>query len=268
MKRILCNLLFCMFLVVLANQKLYCKLLFEPLLANPIEPRIGAMYQISDNRLRLDIGSSVDLYDFSIVDSSQMSIGADFYTFTRLRSEENFKFPVETTDFFFGLNSCYKANLFNLPVSARLRFAHISSHLVDGLAKDSVFSKLPYVYSREFADLTIAAQLGLFRVYAEFEYVFSRTPIKTNPIIAGLGVDTKVNLYKCLDFVAGYDFKLNGYDDTYYACHAAEAGVLINTSKYAGLMLNAFYNKGKSIHGLFLEDNDDYFGFGFRIIFY
>nr|HPI19931.1 hypothetical protein [Candidatus Kapabacteria bacterium] len=39
-------------------------LLFKPLTANVFEPRIGSFYQFSDEKLRLDIGTSIDLFDF------------------------------------------------------------------------------------------------------------------------------------------------------------------------------------------------------------
>ena len=65
---------------------------------------------MDNNKLRLDISTSRDIvkwYD----DDETISIGADLFTFTRLRSTDNFKFPVETIDYLFGLNAGYKKQL-------------------------------------------------------------------------------------------------------------------------------------------------------------
>ncbi|HYF01921.1 MAG TPA: hypothetical protein VEC36_00985, partial [Patescibacteria group bacterium] len=142
------------------------RLSFTPLIANPLEGRVGAMYQFADNKLRLDIGNSIDVYKLP---NRDVAFGVDFYTFTRLRSEGNFKFPVETSDYYFGVNfsssslrdskkyydeESDRTYEVGFKPSLRLRLAHISSHLVDGLADTSgKLEKKPFVYSREFADL-------------------------------------------------------------------------------------------------------------------
>ena len=97
------------FILVLtsASASGFDKLLFTPLTANVFEPRIGAMYQLSAEKLRLDIGASFDLADLKLFDGVETRFGTDFFTFTRLRSERGFKFPVETSDYFFGwLSNC------------------------------------------------------------------------------------------------------------------------------------------------------------------
>ncbi len=65
-------------------------------IANPLEARIGSFYQPNADRLRLDIGQTIDLNQFEIRSGWKAGIGADAFILTRLRSEGNFKFPVET----------------------------------------------------------------------------------------------------------------------------------------------------------------------------
>ena len=72
-------------------------LLFKPLTANG-EPRIGSFYQFQ-MKVRLDIGTSLDLFDFNIEQNSFPLEQIYLYT---IKKRRYFKFPVE--DFFFGAN--------------------------------------------------------------------------------------------------------------------------------------------------------------------
>ena len=75
----------------------------QPFTSNLLEPRNGFMFALDEDWLRLDIGTSRDILQLKSGEET-FSFGADFFTFTRLRSNDNFKFPVETIDFFFGIN--------------------------------------------------------------------------------------------------------------------------------------------------------------------
>jgi len=182
--------------------------MFKPLTANIIEPRIGAFYHFQPDKLRLDIGSSVDLTGYRQNEMTELRCGADFYTFTRLRSENNFKFPVETADYYFGLNVTVKHLIECIPTYLRIRWAHISSHLVDGLAHDTILTLEPYVYSREFLDLIWAMHFDSVRLYAGGSWVYSRKPSNGNALVPELGMDFKYPLSNKYSFVGGYDFKL------------------------------------------------------------
>lgn len=241
---------------------------FPAPVANPLEGRIGVMVQVDDKRLRLDIGASLDIQEV-FRDSSRgaLRLGADFFTFTRLRSDGNFKFPVETSDFYFGLNATYAVP--DSTWQARLRVAHISSHLVDGMANDSgVFTpRKPYVYSREFAELLVGYSFGAFRPYAGLTYVWSRLPHETDPIIPQAGIDVNVPLGGALHFRAGYDFKLFGVNGAYAGENAAQAGVWVDMWRGRGLMLSVYGYDGRSMHGLFIDQHDSYIGIGLQVVY-
>lgn len=241
--------------------------LFSPLTANILEPRIGCLFQLSAKKLRLDIGTTVDLIEFNSGENCKTRIGTDFFTLSRLRSEGNMKFPVETADYFFGVNSTTKGKLNGLNYSARLRLAHISSHIVDGLANDTILTKKPFVYSREFAELTGALNFDEFRLYAGLTYVFSRQPKSTNAIIPQLGFDFKFKLNHIISVLAGYDFKLSGYDNIYFGAQSAQAGIKFETVNGVGILLNGYFFSGKSIHGMFYNVNDLYSGIGFQVFY-
>lgn len=246
----------------------YESLLFRPLAANVFEPRIGVLFQPSYEKLRLDIGASFDLADKREVfeDKDEMRMGADFMTYTRLRSEGSLKFPVETSDYWFGFNFSYKPAAEDNYLSHRLRVAHISSHLVDGLAKDTVLSRTPFVFSREFVDYTAAYNFGDCRVYAGLNYIFSTKPKEVKALEINAGADGMYPLADKWKIQAGYHFRLTGAEK-YSGQHAGQAGLLFESSKGRGIMLSAYYFSGMDIHGMFFRERTEYVGLGFQVFF-
>jgi hypothetical protein len=256
-------LLFLVIVIPSVSQSFTGNLLFKPLTANVFEPRIGSMYQFEDEKVRLDIGASIDAVRFSI-DSSSLSAGFDFFTYTRLRSEENFKFPVETSDYFFGANFCWLGSINDFNLEGRLRISHISSHLVDGYSSNSTFWQAPFVYSREFVDLVLAARFSNIRPYIGTTLVFSTAPDNVNQAIFQAGADAWLDLSSFVALRAGYDLKFpSNYDMT--ITNAFQAGIMLKTSSSAGIFLSTYYYHGNSIHGMFYQDIDSYFAIGFEI---
>lgn len=257
-------------LVVFLSSPLYSfnGLLFKPLTANILEPRVGTLYEIQDNRLRLDIGNSIDLFESKYDENFIVRYGVDFFTFSRLRSEGKFKFPVETADYFFGVNSSMKYHYLNTDYYVRFRLSHISSHLIDGYSKDGVFNKLPEVYSREFIDLVFAVDYYGLRPYIGSSFIFSTIPKNVNKIIPQLGIDYSFEISENFKIQAGYDFKLGGYDNNYTAIQSAQAGVLIKQTENYGVLINYNYYLGKSMHGMFYQEKDNYSAIGIQIYFY
>ncbi len=239
---------------------------FRAPMANPLEARVGSMVQFGDNTLRLDIGASIDLNEL-VRDSvtGWLRVGTDVMTYTRLRSEGNFKFPVETTDFYFGLNATWSAP--QSPLHARLRLAHISSHLVDGYADTAgVFSRQrPFVYSREFAELLIGWTYSGFRPYAGITYIWARQPRRAEPLIPQVGVDVRMPITSFLELRGGYDWKLIGIDGVYQPAHAAQLGVFAEMWNGRGILVSAYAYDGRSMHGMFFDQRDSYIGLGFQV---
>lgn len=244
-------------------------LLFKPYTAAVFEPRIGSIINTSEENLRLDIGASFDLYRTEINTNAQLSIGGDFFTYTRLRSENNFKFPVETSDYYFGINSSVDFIAFGQSFASRLRVAHISSHLVDGYSSNGEFYKMPFVYSREFADLSLAYK-GMndflsYRIYGGGTYVFSTTPNHLNEFIPYLGVDFTKNLVKHLELSGGLDIRKGESGRTNVA---AQLGINMKFFKEFGLFLGYYKYSGSSMHGMFYDDFENYDGIGFQIVYF
>lgn len=222
------------------------------------------MYQFQDDKLRLDIGTQLDLFEAKGFDSTTTwRAGVGVQTWTRLRSEGNFKFPVETADYWFGVHLMYgSASSWH----ARLRIAHISSHMVDGLADTTgTLRSKPFVYSREFAELLGGVQLGWLRPYAGATIVWSTIPDNPNPIIPEIGMDLRMPLPNGWWIVGGYDLRLVGIDGIYAAQNAAQLGVSHDLWRTTGIWVGLYGFSGRSMHGMFYNQFDRYLATGFQI---
>ena len=251
---------------------------FDQPIANPYEARIGFIGQPSDERLRMDIGGSFDLTQSNYA-LKTLSFGVDLMTYTRLRSEGRFKFPVETTDYFFGINSAYRltktdksfiGHLFDGDEQIRLRLAHISSHLIDGYTDDWVFLEKPFVYSREFIDVLYRpGTISNFAPYLGVNYIFSTIPRTINRIEFQTGLDYNTDIMDSdFDFVAGYHFALRGFDDTYYGVNSGQAGIKYNFTNNRAIFVGVYLYDGLSMHGMFFNQKDSYIGIGTQIYYF
>jgi hypothetical protein len=250
-------------------------LLFRPLRANVFEPRVGAFYQTPAAKLRLDIGNSLDVFSLTLNEQSECRFGADFFTYTRLRSEVNFRFPVETTDFFFGVNGSIRAALTGeLALLGRFRVAHISAHLVDGIPT----YQQTFVYSREFVDVVAAlewaVQRTLWRSYVGTNVLFHTIPEAFGTVTPQFGLDVMdySTVYNALGIswiglCAGYDLKLPMINTTKTAIHTAQAGIRFGARNATGVLVGLYWYEGQSLHGMFYNERDSYVGVGFQVDF-
>jgi len=238
---------------------------FDPLRAGIYEQRVGSSYQTNVKRLRLDIGATTDLFHYQYDSLTTFSLGSDFFTYTRLRSEENFKFPVETSDYFFGGNISYAKKIdsqYNL--YGRLRIAHISSHLVDGYSDNGVFRETPFVYSREFFDFLMAVTTDNgIRAYAGFTGVWNSQPRDASRFIPQFGFEYTYNVTEWFAFVAGLDARVVSSTPTF----SVQAGLQFLNKDKKGILLSWYNYEGQSMHGMFYRQKDAYGGLGFQILF-
>jgi len=260
-----------------ANQLTFVSsgLLFKPLVANTYEPRDGMLAEAGKNRLRLDIGNSVDLLQYRFAnDSSLLTMGSDFFTYTLLRGEQHFHFPVDASDYFFGVNFNYKKDLDGGIFSSRLRISHISSHFVDGHYDNTVGawkdSRPPVVYSREFLDGVAAFEPGSMnnnvRVYAGLTYLFHVDPKNLARFIAEGGAEYHNSLWSSVNLYAAYQATLLKVLETSVR-HNVQIGGKFGQWDGRGLNLYASYFSGYSIHGEYYNVKDNYFALGFLIEF-
>jgi hypothetical protein len=250
-------------------------LLFTPLRASHLEPRMALSRLVEQHRLRLDIGNSVDVVVFPLgTDAGSIAVGADAFTWTSLRQADNFHFPVDAVDYLFGINSSWRTDLSaRFSLALRLRFSHISAHMVDGSYDKTTGAwhdgQLPRVYSREFIEPIVAAEYGdLLRVYAGGQYLthVDPTTIGRWALQAGFEVAAVGFWVEWLHAYGAFDYKRTsigyGVSNT-----SVQAGVKCGDWRGAGANLYVAYFDGYSQHGEYYDQHWKYWGPGLSVEF-
>ena len=253
------------------NKKLWFPddLNIQPFTANVIEPRAGFDFLIGKSEIRLNVGTSRDLYKISN-ENTTMSFGADFFTYSLLRSERDFHFPVDAIDYLFGLNFGYKIQDDQNEYGFRFRLSHISAHFVDGHfdfgSNNWRNGRRPQVYSREFIELFPFYSYESLRVYAGFTYIFNVTPSFLGKDIYQTGFDYYFP-ERVLDMFhpfAAYDFKLSKIEK-FSGTNSIAVGIKFGKYNSKGFSIRFSYLSGKSIHGEYYDVNEKYSSIGFNI---
>jgi hypothetical protein len=252
------------------------RLLFAPLIAHHLEPRVGMSRLVEEERLRLDIGNSIDILRWNdVLDGATVAAGADFFTWTSLRQEKDFHFPVDAVDYLFGMYASYRRVIGDrTAVAARLRLSHISAHLVDGsyVKEEQRWrdGQLPRVYSREFVDLVVAVEYrDWLRVYGGGKYIYHIDPPELGQWSPQAGLEASwlrafdvptLHGYAAVDArmldVDGWDAALN-----------LQLGVKFGAWRGTGVDLFIAYYHGMSQHGEYYDRMWSYWGPGFNIAF-
>ncbi len=245
-------------------------LTIQPFAANTLEPKLGFSFRLSKNELDLDIGNSIDLFRRELIENQTVSIGGDLFTYTLLRGEKDFHFPVDAVDYLFGINFCYKKVEENNEYGIRTRISHISAHFTDGHYdgttqqwKDRLN---PRVYSREFVEIMTYYKLCDLRFYFGFTYLFHVDPKWIKKDNYQFGFDYYLTRHQLGLFVPfiGYDLKLI-HLDKYTANNSFIAGIKFGKPNGKGLSLYYNYYNGKSFHGEYFDINKNYSAIGINL---
>jgi hypothetical protein len=237
--------------------------LFAQLLADAKEPRIAALVNRNNNELSLDIGASLDLAQVAF-EQVEFGVGVDFGTFSELRREWNFKFPVNAADYIFGINMSLRAPLSeSLNLSGRFRLSHISAHLIDGRFVNGTWidGLFPFTYSREFIALTVALSGEYGRIYAGYELLFNTIPREISASSYQVGIEAyyaNFPVRALYPFIA-VDFRLMpiwrqalGRTDGYGGATNVQAGVKLNPIGRRGIRLVFNYYGGLDFRGMYI----------------
>lgn len=256
--------------------------------AGKIEARIGGAGETENDKLRLDIGGSVDLWsegpDETIpagrdlrIEAYRTSFGADFFTWTRLRAAGGFKFPVEAVDYYFGVNAARRYNG-GLLRDLRVRVAHISAHLVDGDPSFTNPGQQYITYSREFIDAMVgfdaarifgsfSSERSAMRLYAGGLWMFHTIPDTLGVFTPYAGIDGYMPIVEDgmpLTLKYGYEARLNTELEP-IGEHQLRAGVKLGRPRSNGVLIEASYYSGRSMYGQHFSHREKFFSIGFAI---
>ncbi|MEI7812148.1 MAG: DUF1207 domain-containing protein [Ignavibacteria bacterium] len=242
----------------------------QPFTANMPEPKSGTQFDLNNNELKLNIGNSLDIININCPEGNSYSFGADFFTFTLLRSETSFHFPVDAVDYLFGVNAGYKKNYDNREYGLRFRLSHISAHFADG-HYDGVHSvwrngQNPKVYSREFFEFMPYYRFNDVRLYAGLTYLFHVDPPTVGKVICQLGFDYFGGglISKYLHPFIGADFKMVDINAVRIN-NTFNTGVKFGYAHGKGISVYYTYYNGYNFHGEYFNLDSDYSAIGFNL---
>lgn len=252
------------------------RLLFHPLVASQFEPRVGVEKALDQNFLTLNIGNSIDLLSWQAGGDSTASIraGADFFTWSHLRSGSDFRFPVEAIDYLFGVNVTWASNANARDRwEGRARLAHISAHAVDGLYDNYTHRWLrrePFTYSREFVDVLLARAVrwnGIdTRLLAGMTLLLHSIPPDFTAVNPHIAVEAHGDPSSSVIPYVGYDGRLQ-HISAWRASHVVHAGAKFGPWDATGTQLFVAFESGESFHGEQYELAATHFFLGANIVF-
>jgi len=251
--------------------------LFPPLRANYEEPRVGVKKEAGTSRLKLDIGSSIDFFEYrSDSSAGRLRAGADFFTYALTTSAEGLRLQVDAVDGFFGGHVVYAPPGEEGRLLLRLRLLHISGHLIDGhwnhITLEWIDNKLPIPYTRDFGELT-----GLFTwrgrvadlsAYTGFSYATLVRPdqIQRWATLHGFEFHTT----GLTGEAAGKPFSLYAADNlsvtgipAWYGTNNVEFGVKFGEWDGTGIRLYGSYYHGLQVFSQYYYVRTDEWGLGF-----
>ena len=250
--------------------------LFEPLLADPMQPHIAVMGKLDRKEVQLDIGAPVDLYQNRDRD---FAVGIDFGTWSLLRRNDDFKFPVDAIDYLFGVNATWKRKFDDsvLPfdtMTTKLRVSHISAHFEDGHTdangawlnpEEAPSGKIPFTYSREFVNVTTALSCPGGKAYLGYQYMFHTIPDRINPhsFQAGAEIGLPSNSYVAADFklLPVWENSLQK-SDAFRGTWNLQAGMRLKSIGLDNVRVVGNYFTGISRQGMYLNKAEHYTSLG------
>jgi hypothetical protein len=244
--------------------------IFNPVNAAVFESRVGATKFISKDDLKLDIGASADIIGFSSNVNETYSLGADFFTFSSLRAEKNFKFPVDAIDYFFGINfNMIRKIDKDFSISGRIRFSHISAHLQDGHLNKNILIT-PFTYSREFIEMNLLTENILqenlqFKNQLGLIFIFHSIPADVSKLTGQYGVEMRYLINKTFSLYFSDELRYTGLRDKNYFSNNLETGITLGGLRSRAVNIFFTYYDGRDYRGQYYSDYLNYKGIGFNI---
>lgn len=247
-------------------------LVFVPTESSVFESRIGVTKFTDKKILKLDIGATIDLIGYKVKQST-FSLGAEFFTFSSLRSEANFKFPVDAIDYLFGVSFNFKKYISGNSFTSRVRIAHISSHFEDGHIYDMADSVLtPVVYSKEFVNLAAIKNFTLYnkidlKVLIALDYIFHSIPKDISKLSGQLGLESRYYISDIVSVYLSNDLTLASVNSKTNLNENFEGGFSFGGLNKRTINIYFTYYDGQDYRGQYFRRYLNYkgLGIGFKI---
>lgn len=244
--------------------------LYNPNPANLNEAKIGFDYTHKDNKIYLNIGASRDIFHLGSCECNKFAFGTEFFTWTLLRGEPEFKFPVMAVDYYFGLYLSNRFSAFGTYWSNRIRFAHISSHLADGSWNDMdslwIDNLNPFVYSREFLEFNSTIDLSFIKPYFGFTYIYHVKPKTTGSFVFNLGTEFELIKYSNMSLYSAVDLKFyKQYEEKLENDLNFQIGIKFGEPYKSNIRFYFDYYKGTNLNGPYSFQRMEKSLFGFSL---
>jgi len=254
------------------------RILVHPFVANYQEPRVGLRKEAGTSHLKIDIGSTLDLLEYTISTekSKKLRAGVDFFTYALSTSAEGRRLQIDAVDGLFGGHLSYQAMDDVAAFSLRLRIIHSSAHFIDGhfdnatgTWKDGI---APIPFTRDFVEVIGAYERkwpGIsLMAYSGFSYAMLIRPenIKRASTIHGFEAHTTdvwgTALGKPFSLFVATNLALVGIP-TYIGTSNLEFGVKFGEWSGTGVRLYLSYYSGLNVFSQYYNIRENNWGLGF-----
>jgi hypothetical protein len=255
---------------------------FAPLKANIQEARIGVFTFLDAERMKVDVGNSIDLFGYrSAARDLRVTAGIDFMAYAFTTGAQGLRLQIDAIDGFFGGNLTASLGPDSLCWTGRLRLLHHSAHLVDGhySVPDQrwIDNRQPVAFTRDFGEFVLARtdRPGAFRLrtYAGLSYATLVRPAAVERLsyLAGAEASTAdlvgplwsrpVNLF------LAYQASLTSVG-SYAATHQVQAGFKFGEWNGKGPALYVAYYHGRHMFAEYYNEPLSTIGAGFTVDFF
>ena len=253
---------------------------FLPLVAGYQEPRTGLRKEIGSSRMKLDIGTTLDLfaYRFSGPAVSDIRIGADLFAYGLTTSSQGLRLQIDAVDGLFGGHAVYRYKKGQTAFAVRLRILHHSAHFVDGHYdlhnEEWKGDRSPNPYTRDFGELVLAHRWDFTRAYLRvYGGVSYATLVRPEEVerwagLAGIELNYELRgggvLGQPFNLYIADNFSLNGVPE-YRGSNNLEGGMKFGPWNGTGIRLYVNYHSGLEPFGQYFDVYRKHWGIGFAL---
>ena len=235
---------------------------FMPLKAGIDEPRMGILYYTKNSNLKVDIGNSVDVFEFRFpVSKSKITVGADFMAYAYVTSYLAYRLQIDALDGFFGGNITYSKKLSDGRFVIRFRYIHHSAHLADGhwdfRTSSWINNRGPLAYGNNYAEILLAREYSLKETSILY---YGGVDMSTGKYISG-------NSLKRFSYKAGFEFALKNLigkvfkknENIFIAANFDDLGIpeyIVNQNYLVGIKFGDWNRKGLTFYANYYNGGD------------